>query len=883
MKKAIRRKTRLPATVHPRPTSSPALDGFAKAANIPIVGLGASAGGLEALESFLKNVPHESGIAFVVVQHLDPTHKGIMVELLQRSTTMPVAQVTDRLKVEPGHVYLIPPNRDLSVLHGVLHLVEPQAPRGLRLPIDFFLRSLADDQQERSIGVILSGMGSDGTLGLRAIKEKAGAAFVQDPASAKFDGMPRSAINSGMADAVAPVEQLPAKIIAYLRHEPLLDRMDRANADQDQSALEQIIILLRMQTGHDFSLYKKSSLYRRFERRMGLHQLGKIADYVRYLRANSQEADLLFRELLIGVTRFFRDPPVWEELRKQVLPKLLAQRSNGGVLRAWTPACSTGEEAYSLAIVFKEALDRIKSVQNYTLQIFATDLDKEAIEKARAGVYPMNIAADVTPERLHRFFVQEERGYRVSKEIREMVIFAPHNLVMDPPFTKLDLLTCRNLLIYLSTELQNKLLPVFHFSLNPGGILLLGSAESIGKATDLFAPLPGKTRFFRRLQRLPAPDQANVSELFSRTRTPGKKAGAVLPDELPAAANLREVVERLLVRLTNSAAVLVSNKGEILFIHGKTGKYLEPAAGKANLNLFAMARDRLGASLLTAFRTALAEPSAVHLKNQRVGIAGNQHFVDVAIQRLDEPVALRGTVLVAFTEVRPADKATGKPDRSAAQASEFSALTLELQCTREEAQTAQEELKSANEELQSINEELQSTNEELVTSKEEMQSMNEELQTVNTELQAKVNELSKAGDDMKNLLNSTDIATLFLDDALLVRRFTPATAKIIPLLKGDAGRPITDIASKLDYAELADDARKVQQTLAPQEKSVVTTDGRWFTVRIIPYRTVDNRIDGVVITFWDVSAAKKLEADLRGTETRLRELLATQEATGTPP
>ena len=464
-----------------------------------VVGIGASAGGLEALGQFLGQVPPACGLAFVVVQHLDPTHKGVLAELLQRASALPVTEIQDRMAVEPDHVYVIPPNRDLSILHGVLHLLEPAAPRGLRLPIDHFFRSLAADQQQHGIGVILSGMGSDGTLGLRAIKEQAGAVFVQTPATAKFDGMPRSAVDAGLADVIAPAEELAGRIIAYLQHVPLLAaHADGELALQDQSGLEKLVLTLRAQTGHDFSLYKKRTLYRRIERRMGLHKLSRIADYVRYLRENTQEATLLFKELLIGVTSFFRDPAVWQQLRTEVMPALLAARPDGGMLRAWVPACSTGEEAYSLAMVFREALEQAPRGVRHTLQVFATDLERDAIDKARAGAYPANIAADVSEERLRRFFTQDERGYKVNQEIREMVVFAEQNVVMDPPFTKLDLLSCRNLLIYLDAELQKKLLPLFHYSLNPGGILVLGSSETIGAASDLFAGLPGKTRLYRR-------------------------------------------------------------------------------------------------------------------------------------------------------------------------------------------------------------------------------------------------------------------------------------------------------------------------------------------------------------------------------------------------
>lgn len=833
----------------------------------PIVGIGASAGGLEALELFLKGVPADCGMAFVVVQHLDPTHKGILVELLQRATSMPVAQITDRMKVKPDHVYVIPPNRDLSLLHGVLHLLEPDQPRGLRLPIDSFLRSLAEDQQEQSIGVILSGMGSDGTLGLRSIKEKAGAVFVQALASAKFDGMPRSAINAGLADIVAPAEELACRIIAYLQHIPLLiARPDVDLADTDQSGLEKIILILRSQTGHDFSLYKKSTIYRRIERRMGLHQLAKIADYVRYLRSNAQEVDLLFKELLIGVTSFFRDPAVWEELKSVAIPELLARYPGGGTLRAWTTACSTGEEAYSLAIVFREALEQLKPTAHYALQVFATDLDKEAIDKARTGVYPANISADVSEERLRRFFVQEELGYRVNKEIREMVIFAPQNMVMDPPFTKLDILTCRNLLIYLEADLQKKLLPLFHYSLNSGGILVLGTSETVGQASDLFKALPGKNRLYRRSEAALRPDLVEFPTSFARHRP--DTTGLLTPAVVPPEANLQALTDTLLLQQFSPAAVLTTTQGDMLYSSAKTGKYLEPSVGKTNINIFAMAREGLAGPLNEAFARALREKTTVIIKELKIGTNGGTKTVDVTVRPMTDPPPLRGMMLIVFQDVvvPPVKKTPSRSKQDAIHDNRLDELSEELQhsreelrSNREEMQTSQEELKSTNEELQSTNEELQSTNEELTTSKEEMQSMNEELQTVNHELNAKVDELSRASDDMKNLLNSTDIATLFLDSQLKVRRFTTQMTSIIKLIPGDAGRPITDLVTSLDYPALADDTREVLRSLIQSERQVATSDGRWFSVRIRPYRTQDDRIYGVVITFVDISVAKNLE------------------------
>jgi two-component system CheB/CheR fusion protein len=872
-----KRQPRRPAHVVPEETPSPQ-----PSISFPIVGIGASAGGLEALELFLRHVPAASGMAFVIVQHLDPTRKGIMPELLQHATDMKVMQVKDRTKVRPDSVYVIPPNKDMSILRGVLHLLTPVAPRGLRLPIDFFFRSLALDQEARSIGVILSGMGSDGTLGLRSIKEKAGVVLVQEPATAKFDGMPRSAIDAGLSDIVASVEELPGRILAYLRRTPLITRPEQALEDKTRSALDKVVILLRSHTGHDFSLYKKNTLYRRIERRMHLHEIDKIAAYVRYLRENTQEVDLLFKELLIGVTSFFRDPVAWEHLRQKVIPDLIAGRSPGQALRAWIPGCSTGEEAYSLAIVFREAMEQVRPKANFALQVFATDLDRDAIDKARQGFFADNAAADISPERLSRFFSKEERGYRVCKEIREKVIFAPQNLIMDPPFTKLDLLSCRNLLIYLAPEMQKKLFPLFHYSLNPGGILFLGSAETIGGLTDLFAPVVGKSRIFRRHESALCLEPVEFPSSF----VPSARGGTEVRPAPNPPVSLQSLADQLILQCYAPPAVLVNDKGDILYISGRTGKYLEPAAGKANWNLFAMAREGLRLELAGAFQKALRQKDTVTLRGLKVGTNGGQQCVDLTVHTLDEPEALRGLVMIVFTDVatpvepKGPDRSRKNPARSAAQVAELEQeLELareELQTTREEMQTSQEELKSTNEELQSTNEELQSTNEELTTSKEEMQSLNEELQTVNTELQAKVDDLSLANSDMKNLFNSTDIATVFLDNDLQVRRFTTQATTVFKLIGADVGRPITDLASDLRYPELADDAREVLRTLASSERPVATHDERWYTVRIMPYRTLDNRIDGVVITLADITAAKLLEAELRDKHTGLEKTVAEQ-------
>jgi chemotaxis protein methyltransferase CheR/two-component system CheB/CheR fusion protein len=829
-----------------------------------IIAIGASAGGLEAMESFFTPIPANCGVAFVVIQHLDPTQKGMLPEILQRITPMTVSQAGEGMPVKANGVYVIPSNKDLSILHGKLHLLDPVAPRGLRLTIDFFFRALADDQHERAVGVILSGMGSDGTLGLRAIKENAGLGFVQAPDSAKYDAMPLSAIEAGLADQVATPEELWHRISAYLTRSP----QDSPRPNQPiqplklQSALEQILHLLRDRTGNNFALYKKNTLYRRIERRMGLHQIDNIAIYVHYLRDNPQELDLLFKELLIGVTQFFRDPAVWEQLKTHALPALFAHYPAGKDLRAWVTACSTGEEAYSLAMLFKEALAESQAPQHFKLQIFATDLDQDAIDKARQGVFPENIAADMSSQRLSRFFVAEGKGYRINKEIREMVIFARQNIITDPPFTKLDLLSCRNLLIYFGPELQKKLIPLFHYALTRHGLLLLGNSETISSFTTLFATLDSHSRLFQRI------DQALSPTIIDFPTQHFPVASMIQPDTLTTkASNLQSQIEQLLLHYYSPSAVLVNADGDILYIHGRTGKYLEPATGKANLNIHAMAREGLRHELASALSKAQRQSEAIQLKGLMVGTNGGTQTINLTVQALTKPDLLGGKLIVLFTDIEtPPVKKRSHKSPSAEQLLSLAELQQardELQILREEKQSSQEELKSANEELQSTNEELQSTNEELTTSKEEMQSLNEELQTVNVELQAKVTDLSWVNNDMKNLLNSMEIATVFLDNTLNIRRFTPYATHLFKLITGDVGRPLSDITTDLDYPQLQHDMHEVLRTLVFTENQIKTLDGRWFKVRIMPYRTQDNVIDGLVITFFDISETKKLEAQLR--------------------
>ncbi len=847
--------------------------------NFPIVGIGASAGGLEALEQFLENVPEKCGLAFIIIQHLDPTQKGMLPELLQRVTKMKVLQVEDHMALKADCVYVIPPNTTRSILKRVLYLFEPIEARGLRLPIDFFFRSLADDQQEQSIGIILSGMGSDGSSGLRAIKEKNGIVMVQEPATAKYDSMPRSAIESVNVDIVAPVTELPGKLIDLLKCTPGT-RTDGEMEIKDKSSLEKTIILLRNHTGNDFSLYKNNTVYRRIERRMSIHNIDKISLYVHFLQENPAELDILFKELMIGVTKFFRDTKLWEKLRDKVIPDILAKLPDGSVLRAWIPACSTGEEAYSLAIVFKEIIGKKFSHGGFSMQIFATDLDQDAIAIARKGIYPVSVSADVSSNRLNRFFNVTDEGFRINTEIREMVVFAQHNIIMHPPFTRIDILSCRNLLIYMNSELQRKLIGLFYYSINQDGIMVLGTAETLGTQSALFTVVDSKFKIFRRIESDLATDVYDFPSSFSRNM----KSNTTAPMSVKSAANIQTLADQLLLQHFSPAGVLVNENGDIIYISGHTGKYLEPAAGKANMNIFAMLREGLREEFPIAFRKAIINKESVILNNITVGTNGGAITLNINIQWIDRPESLRGTLLIVFidlpeipdikTSVNPGTKALSSIRQTELE-QELQHAREQMQSTLEEMQTSQEELKSTNEELQSTNEELQSTNEELTTSKEEMQSLNEELQTVNAELQSKVDEFSRVNNDMKNLLNSTDIATLFLDKDLKIRRYTNQATKIFKLIKSDIGRPFTDLVSDLIFPELAEDAVEVLRTLVFIQKDIPAKDGRWFSVRIMPYRTFDDRIDGLVITFFNISDLKEVEIKLQQTEKMNRLLLNT--------
>lgn len=837
-----------------------------------IVGLGASAGGLTALEQFLAKVSPHSGLAFIVVQHLDPTHKALLAELLQRVTEMPVREATRDLRVEPNCVYVIPPNTELSVVAGVLKLRPPVEPRGMRLPINALFSSLASEQGERAIAVLLSGMGSDGTIGMQAIKAAGGLTAVQQPETAEFDMMPKSAIAAGCGDIIAPPGELPARIRAYVTVVP-----DPGEASEELAGralpptlLHSIFKLLQGRTRHDFSSYKPSTLHRRIERRMVIHGIATLAEYTEFLRLNPQEIDLLFKELLIGVTSFFRDSAVWEHMEAVALPQLLARLGAETKLRAWSVGCSTGEEAYSLAIVFSEAVQRLPPPRKSSLLIFASDLSPDAIVSARRGHYRASIASDVSAQRLAKFFTRTEEGYQVNQSIRDMVLFAQHDVALDPPFTKLDMLVCRNLLIYFDATLQRKLLPLFHYSLLPSGLLLLGTSETVGKFNARFSSLgERKLRLYLREDGGAGgrPEFLIKGPLrVAKATTESQLSVPTTPTHMPD--NLQMAAEQVLLQLYAPASVVLNSGGDIVHISGRTGKYLEPAAGKANWNFHAMVRDGLRVPIAAALEQAASQREPLHLHGLQMQSPAGTQTIDVMVQALHEPPALRGMTMIVFRDVAPAPSTRrggkGPTGVQAAHGLELQRLGDEIQTLREESRASKEELQSANEELQSTNEELQSTNEELTTSKEEMQSMNEELQTINSELQTKLDDLALAQSDMQNLLNSTEIAILFLDQHLNVRRYTERASKIVNVRESDVGRPLSDLTTSLQYPSLHEDALETLRTMAFSEKQIPTSDDRWFSVRILPYRRLDNVIDGVVITFVDITGTKKLESALRG-------------------
>ena len=876
--KSGRTKESIAATVS---TATEVRGGAGDGANFPIVGIGASAGGLAAIEKSFAAMPQDTsvGMAFVVVQHLSPDHKSILIDLVKRHTRMQVFLVEDGMVVRPDCAYIIPPNRDMALLGGTLHLLDPAAPRGSRLPIDFFFRSLAQDRRDRGICIVLSGTGTDGTLGLKAVKGEGGMAMAQAPESAAYDGMPRSAISTGVVDFILPPEKLPERLIAYVAHAVRgLPRRDFSPAPGATELLQKVSILLRDRTGHDFSLYKRNTVERRVERRMAVAQIERLEDYIQYLRDTPLEVDALFRELLIGVTNFFRDPEAFESLLERVIGPLLS-RTSGGSVRIWVPGCSTGEEAYSIAILIREDLERRKL--NLPVQIFATDIDLASIERARAEVYPDNIAADVSGERLGRFFTKEENSYRIRKGIRDMVMFAKQDVLKDPPFSRLDLISCRNLLIYLDGEAQKRILSMFHYALNPNGHLLLGNSETVGEFANMFVAVDKKWKIYRqegvvsvrprRPPHFPSIEEAGSARWRHSPHDPAK----------PVAA--RDLAEQALLEGYIPPSVLINPEFQVLYIHGRTGKFLEPASGNASLNLLSMARDGIRLELAAAVRKAVAQQVPVRFDGLKVKSNGDTTIVNLVVQPVTKPEMARGLLMVIFEDAPPrphlsaetaSEPHVDQGERLGTLEGELRAKEEYLQAAIEELQTSNEELKSANEEAQSANEELQSSNEELETSREELQSVNEELMTVNTELQNKIEELSQANDDMNNLLSGTNIGTIFLDNQMRIKRFTPAATQISNLIKTDLGRPVGDIVSRLvGYDRLVEDTQSVLDTLIPKVTELQVKSGQWYQMKIQPYRTLQNVIEGAVLTFVEITKEKELLESLRESERRNRGIL----------
>jgi len=837
---------------------------------VPIVGIGASAGGLEAYEQFFAACPANTGMAFVLVPHLDPGHQSLLTEILQRGTAMPVVEALDQTRVEPDHVYIIAPNRELSILNGVLQLTVPTLARGQRMPIDGFLRSLAADQAERAIGVILSGTATDGTLGLRAIHGAGGICMVQEPATAKYDGMPQSAIRAGYATHILPLEKMPTMLVELVRQSGYRQRVPRIMPDSEVSGLNQILLQVRSSTGHDFSLYKKSTIGRRVERRMAQHNIDDMAVYARFLKANPPEVQALFKELLINVTSFFRDPEAFAVLKDEILPPLLAGKPDDYVFRVWIAGCASGEEAYSIAIVLRELMD--EGQREFRVQIYATDLDEDVIVQARGGWYPPNIAQDVSPERLRRFFNRDDTGYTVKKLIREMVVFATQSVIKDPPFTKLDLLSCRNLMIYLEPEQQARLIPNFHYAIKPGGVLFLSSSESIAGHAELFTALNRKWKFYRANPSassisLPAPAHGAAVDPLSRMEAKpvaGKGKGG----------NIADVSNRALLQAYAPASVTTDLAGHVLYVHGDTSKYLRPPPGPVTTNVIEMAREGLQLELRAAILKAAVQGQAT--LDQRVTMKTDAGLATVRLDVRLLPASSGGghaaeaLLLVSFQDVAEAPKRASRrrAGGAAGTAEDSHAMHLErelayakeyLQATIEEQQATNEELKSTNEELQSTNEELQSSNEELETSKEELQSLNEETVTVNSELNAKIEQLSGVQNDLKNLLDNVNTGALFLDHELVIRRYTREAVRAYRLVASDVGRPLGDIKSNFEAEDLLGELRGVLDTLVPREREVRTQDGTWYLARMQPYRTLDNVIEGVVLTFTDITAIHEAE------------------------
>jgi len=859
--------------------------------SFPIIGIGASAGGLSAFEAFFKGLPSEGhmGMAFILVQHLAPDHKSLLTEIIQRYTKMTVLEVKDGVVVEPNFVYIIPPNRNMVFLNGSLHLFETTVARGHNFPIDFFFQSLAEDLKERAICIILSGTGSDGTLGLRRIKGEGGMSIVQNPETSEFEGMPQNAIATNQVDFILEAKDMGQQILNYVEHKgAVLQEKEMTPSVTSESNFKKVFVLIRKQTGHDFSKYKQNTIYRRVERRLAVQQIKTMEEYVKYLQKSPIEIEALFHDLLIGVTSFFRDKDAFEKLADVIIPAILEEKQDGSDLRIWCTGCSTGEEAYSIAILFQESIERLN--KNIQVQIFATDIDAQAITYARSGIYPASIVTVITPERLQKYFVKEagSNTFRIVKSIRDMLVFSEQSIIKDPPFSRLDLITCRNLLIYLGAELQKKIIPLFHYALNAKGILFLGNSETIGNNENLFLTIDSKLKIYQKKEDLYGFKKPSLLNLQPRKWTDTQTSTdsvKILADE---SRSLREICERNVLKECSMAAAVVNDKGVILYLHGRFGKYLELTSGEVGINnILSIAKDGLKKELTVAFQKAVENNETMRVEEINVKMEG--HFTKIKmimkyIKLVNSPIKEDRLYIVLIDEIKEGLK---KKEPQDGEQTPYTNLVQQVEDLRielnikeqsiefknDELETTIEELKSSNEEMQSVNEELQSTNEELETSKEEMQSVNEELTTVNSELEIKVRDLSQVSNDMNNLLAGTNIATIFLDLQQKLARYTPTAIKIINLISTDVGRPIAHIVSNLKgYNTLTEDVGNVIDTLVPKEIEVETLNNKWYNMIIQPYRTLENVVEGIVLTFVDITELKFSNSALEVAEFRLRKI-----------
>jgi two-component system CheB/CheR fusion protein len=849
------------------------------------VGLGASAGGIRAFKEFFASVPAKSGMAYVVILHLSPEHESRLAEVLQVSAQVPVTQVTEAVRIEADHVYVIPPNKSLSMLDGSLRLSDVTRVEERRAPVDIFFRTLGESHHSRAVCVVLSGTGADGSMGLKRVKECGGLAIVQDPAEAEYADMPRHSMATALVDFVLPVAEMPAKIAAYkdqLKSIDLpVDPQDRTATDEQ--ALVHIFTQMRMRTGHDFSNYKRATVLRRIERRLAVNELSDLTAYAAFLRAHADEARALLKDLLISVTNFFRDPEAFDALARDVVPKLFAGKGAGDQVRVWAAGCATGEEAYSVAMLLAEQAETL--AQPPGLQVFATDIDEDAIASAREGWYTINDAADVSSERLRRFFSKDRDGFRVRRELREMVLFAHHNVIKDPPFSHLDLVSCRNLLIYLNRPAQEQIMNVFHFALRPGGFLFLGGSEAAGEA-DLFALVDKEQHIYQGRTATPrvAPHLAPLSSPALRAAGVGAtRAEAGQVSQAQERLSYLDLHHRLLEEY-GPPSVLVNENHKVVHLSERAGRFMQIAGGEPTRDLFKIARPELRVELRSALFQAAQRRTNVEAPGLRVRLDGQEVAVNLVVRPVlrDDDTA-RGFFLVLFEEARDGAEATRAkspsefvrpPDPAARQLEdEIIHLKAQLRSTVEQHEVQQEELRASNEELQAVNEELRSSAEELETSKEELQSVNEELTTVNQELKIKIEELSQANNDFRNLMNSTDIGTLFLDRSLRVKLFTPRARDIFNLIPSDAGRPLLDLTNRLSDDRLINDIEQVLDRLQTVEREVQARDGRWYVMTLLPYRTTEDRIEGVIITFVDITRHKEAEARVIASEQRLHLLV----------